>query len=77
MDSDVARFGKKVKDAKGKLKAKGALDFLNSWNYELGHEILVPKGRSFAHRTHGPWLTTYLTGRSELFESGKSFETNG
>ncbi|KAH7358798.1 histidine acid phosphatase [Plectosphaerella cucumerina] len=44
LDSDVARLGDKIRD--GRFKASGALEFLNSWKYELGHEILVPKGRS-------------------------------
>lgn len=43
-DADVANLGKKLKDAAGKFKAKGALEFLNRWTYQLGHEILVPKG---------------------------------
>ncbi|KAF9879048.1 histidine acid phosphatase [Colletotrichum karsti] len=45
MGSNVADFGKKVAEAEKTLKAKGALSFLNSWKYQLGHEILVPKGR--------------------------------
>lgn len=46
LGSDTTRFGQKVKAAEGKLKAKGALNFLNDWSYELGHEILVPKGKA-------------------------------
>ncbi|ROT40078.1 phosphoglycerate mutase-like protein [Sodiomyces alkalinus F11] len=46
LDSGVAGFGEKIKNASGKLTAKGDLEFLNHWSYELGHEILVPKGRS-------------------------------
>ena len=30
---------------KGKLKAKGALAFLNTWTYKLGHNVLTPFGR--------------------------------
>ncbi|KAM0329922.1 hypothetical protein ACHAQA_004088 [Verticillium albo-atrum] len=46
MNSSVTALGDRLKAAAGKLKAKGALEFLNRWTYELGHEILVPKGRS-------------------------------
>lgn len=49
LDSDVTRLGDKIRD--GKFKAKGALEFLNSWKYELGYEILVPKGESLMPRT--------------------------
>lgn len=47
--SNVQLFGERVADAKarrvGGLKAKGPLAFLNEWEYLLGYEILVPKGR--------------------------------
>ncbi|OAA37269.1 3-phytase A precursor [Beauveria brongniartii RCEF 3172] len=43
--SDVVRFGKKVADEREKATFKGALAFIQDWKYELGHEILVPKGR--------------------------------
>lgn len=45
MGSNVFDFGQKVAKASATLKAKGALGFLNNWRYQLGHEILVPKGR--------------------------------
>ncbi|KAK0747888.1 histidine phosphatase superfamily [Apiosordaria backusii] len=47
--SNVYGFGERIKEAKkkrkGGFKAKGELGFLNEWEYELGKEILVPKGR--------------------------------
>ncbi|TQN74499.1 3-phytase A, partial [Colletotrichum shisoi] len=43
--SGVASFGERIAKAGKKLKAKGVLEFLNNWKYQLGHEILVPKGR--------------------------------
>lgn len=50
--SNVMVFGNKVADAKkraassgGGFKGTGALAFLNEWEYQLGYEILVPKGR--------------------------------
>ncbi|KZL73390.1 3-phytase A precursor (histidine acid phosphatase) [Colletotrichum tofieldiae] len=43
--SNVASFGERIAKAGTELKAKGALKFLNDWKYQLGHEILVPKGR--------------------------------
>ncbi|KAK2057022.1 histidine acid phosphatase [Colletotrichum caudatum] len=45
LGSNVASLGERIAKAGGKLKAKGALSFLNDWKYQLGHEILVPKGR--------------------------------
>ncbi len=43
--SDVVRFGEKVVDAKSTATFKGVLGFLQDWKYELGSDILVPKGR--------------------------------
>ncbi|KAK0618463.1 acid phosphatase [Bombardia bombarda] len=43
--SNVNAFGDRVAAAAGKLHAKDALSFLNDWKYEMGYEILVPKGR--------------------------------
>lgn len=45
--ANVAALGHRMHSAKkGKhFKASGALAFLNDWKYELGHEILVPRGR--------------------------------
>lgn len=37
-------FGKKIAESAGKFKAEGPLAFLNDWKYQLGAEILVPKG---------------------------------
>lgn len=41
-------FGKRIKEAQNNktLKARGTLDFLNTWSYELGTEVLTPFGRS-------------------------------
>lgn len=43
--SDVVRFGKKIADQGGKAAFNGQLAFLKDWKYELGTDILVPKGR--------------------------------
>ena len=43
--SNVQTFGQRIEDNRGKFEATGALSFLNSWTYELGEEILVPRGR--------------------------------
>lgn len=43
--SEVAVLGEKIANASGKLVAKDSLAFLNDWKYQLGYEILVPKGR--------------------------------
>lgn len=42
--SEVEAFGKRRAEAAETFKASGNLEFLNDWKYELGHEILVPKG---------------------------------
>lgn len=43
--SDVARLGQKIANASGSFKPRGTLTFLHDWKYQLGAEILVPKGR--------------------------------
>jgi hypothetical protein len=43
--SNVQTFGKRIANATGNFKATGPLSFLNTWKYELGEEILVPRGR--------------------------------
>jgi len=43
--ANVEELGRKLAGAKGKFKASGALAFLNDWRYQLGYEILVPRGR--------------------------------
>ena len=45
LGTNVMDFGEKIAAAAGTFQAKGALSFLNDWKYELGAEILVPKGR--------------------------------
>lgn len=42
----VGPFAERIEEAKGKFNATGRLAFLNDWKYELGSEILVPKGMS-------------------------------
>ena len=44
LNSNVAHLGDKLAAAAGTFQAKGALSFLNDWSYQLGGEILVPKG---------------------------------
>lgn len=43
--TNVQTFGEKLAANVGKFKATGLLSFLNTWKYELGAEILVPRGR--------------------------------
>jgi hypothetical protein len=43
--SNVQTFGRRIANATGNFKATGPLSFLNTWKYELGEEILVPRGR--------------------------------
>jgi hypothetical protein len=43
--ANVYDLGQKIANNAGKFKADGQLSFLNNWKYELGAEILVPRGR--------------------------------
>ncbi|KAH8180149.1 histidine phosphatase superfamily (branch 2) domain-containing protein [Sarocladium implicatum] len=43
--SNVARLGERIARASKEFKTSGQLEFLNEWTYQLGGEILVPKGR--------------------------------
>ena len=43
--SGVELFGARIMNATGKFNATGDLSFLNTWKYQLGDEILVPRGR--------------------------------
>jgi len=43
--ANVYTFGQKIANLTGNFEASGELSFLNSWIYELGREILVPRGR--------------------------------
>jgi hypothetical protein len=45
LGSNVYALSERLVAARGKWTAKGALSFLNDWNYQLGAEILVPKGK--------------------------------
>ncbi|KAL3419343.1 histidine acid phosphatase [Phlyctema vagabunda] len=44
-NSNVAQLGEKLAKNAGKVKTSGVYSFLNDWKYELGYEILVPRGR--------------------------------
>lgn len=43
--SDVEKLGKRIAEAGESFTPKGNLSFLKDWKYELGAEILVPRGR--------------------------------
>jgi hypothetical protein len=43
--SDVAELGERIANASGKFNTKGPLEFLMDWKFELGQDILVPRGR--------------------------------
>ncbi|CAK7201694.1 hypothetical protein SEUCBS139899_004403 [Sporothrix eucalyptigena] len=43
--ANVKALGDKLAKAKGKFKVTDSLAFLQDWEFKLGHEILVPKGR--------------------------------
>ncbi|POR31220.1 3-phytase A [Tolypocladium paradoxum] len=42
---EVAAFGQRIANASGVMTPKGPLAFLKDWKYQLGSDILVPKGR--------------------------------
>lgn len=44
-DSDVQTLGKTLENVDASFDPKGPLGFLKNWRYNLGSEILVPKGR--------------------------------
>jgi hypothetical protein len=44
-ESNVQSFGERIANASGTLHATDQLSFLNDWKYQLGDEILVPRGR--------------------------------
>lgn len=43
--ADVAQLGEKIANASVDFNPRGNLSFLRDWSYQLGAEILVPKGR--------------------------------
>ncbi|KIE03226.1 3-phytase A precursor, partial [Metarhizium majus ARSEF 297] len=43
--SSVAQLGQKIANASETFSPRGQLSFLRDWKYQLGAEILVPKGR--------------------------------
>ncbi|KAF2864841.1 histidine phosphatase superfamily [Massariosphaeria phaeospora] len=60
-------LGKKIMDAKGKFKARGALAFLNTWRFSLGAEILVPIGKQ----------QLFDSGTLHYYQYGHLFPNNG
>ncbi|KAF2177726.1 3-phytase A precursor [Zopfia rhizophila CBS 207.26] len=61
------KLGKKIMDAIGKFKASGALEFLNSWKFMLGAEILVPIGKQ----------ELFNSGTLHYYQYGHLFPNNG
>jgi len=45
INANVYSLGDKIANNSGKFQATDALSFLNTWKFELGAEILVPRGR--------------------------------
>jgi hypothetical protein len=69
--SNVNEFGDRISKAAGKYSAKGALSFLNQWKFQLGSEILVPRGEWFCTLSRNmDDLLSRGQGRQELFDSG-------
>lgn len=60
--ANVAQLGEKLAKARGKFKASGELDFLNNWKYQLGHEILVPRGEPCSRRLADAGILMQLQG---------------
>lgn len=59
--SDVQKLGASIAEAGDKFRPKGDLAFLKDWKYQLGHEILVPKGRQELYDSGV--LHSYMYGR--------------
>ncbi|KAF2714013.1 phosphoglycerate mutase-like protein [Pleomassaria siparia CBS 279.74] len=60
-------LGKKIMDAMGKFRASGAMKFLNSWQFLLGAEILVPIGKQ----------ELFNSGTLHYYHYGHLFPNNG
>ncbi|KAF2786734.1 phosphoglycerate mutase-like protein [Melanomma pulvis-pyrius CBS 109.77] len=60
-------LGKKIMDAMGKFQASGALQFLNTWKFMLGAEILVPIGKQ----------ELFNSGTLHYYHYGHLFPNNG
>lgn len=68
LGSDVSRLGGRIANASETLSTKGPLAFLKDWKYQLGAEILVPKGRQelydsggfLAQFQHGPFSSSHI-----------------
>lgn len=60
--SEVAQFGERIANATDKFQPKGSLAFMKNWKYQLGAEILVPKGREELYQS-GELSLLYFSGR--------------
>jgi hypothetical protein len=60
-------LGKKIMDAMGKFTATGKLSFLNTWEFLLGAEILVPIGKQ----------ELFNSGTLHYYHYGHLFPNNG
>lgn len=81
LGANVYDLGQKLAKSKGQFKASSSLGFLEDWEYQMGHEILVPKGAfcSFLIRCCSNFIFADILpfprcspGRQELFDSGQS-----
>jgi hypothetical protein len=66
MGNTVEAFAQRIANASGSFEASDDLSFLNDWTYQLGHEILVPKGRQ----------ELYDSGILHYYKYGKLYDPN-
>ncbi|KAG0144274.1 hypothetical protein CROQUDRAFT_660242 [Cronartium quercuum f. sp. fusiforme G11] len=75
--TSLPAFGRRIQAAQTnhQLHAKGALEFLNQWNYQLGAEVLTPFGRSqmfqlgVSYRQRYGSLLEKMAGRLPVFRT--------
>lgn len=51
--SDVTQLGERIANATKSFEPQGSLAFMKDWTYQLGAEILVPKGREELYQSGG------------------------
>jgi hypothetical protein len=70
----VVQFAERIAKASDQFDPKGPLSFLKGWEYNLGSEILVPKGReelynSGKHETFVPHRSIYYLETDHSYRS--------
>jgi hypothetical protein len=71
-NASVMKLGKRIADAGDGFEPQGDLSFLKDWKYQLGSEVLVPKGRQELYESgrlsrHLTHCCVVLTGNRQAF----------